>query len=507
MSRIRGRATGAASAGVCARGDRQNVMQRLNLGEDRDLAIARTTAIVRQAWSEFDRGRDDEPDTNPGMRALLAAPLPETPTPVSATLDEAASILDHSLAQSRPRFLAYIGSSGLEVGAIADFLAASYDVNMAVDARAASLLERQTSRWLAEFIGYPHGDGLFTSGGMVSNLTALAAARERACPGVRESGLVSRMAAYCSADGHHSVLRALELLGLGRRSLRAIPLDAERRMRVDRLEKAILHDQAAGIRPMAVIATAGTTLTGAVDPLRGIGEVARRHGVWMHVDAAYGGPAAGTAEAAPLFDGLALADSVTIDAHKWLFVPKACSIVLVRDPATLTATFAHHEAYMPHDGAVPNPVDATLEYSRPLRALKLWLAFRTHGAAAIRGAIADTITLARLAYERARATAGFRTLDTPPQLSVVPLAHVPSGVTDVDDHQRRLCSAIGRDGRALLSSAVIDGRSWLRPCFTNFRTRQSDVDTLFDVIVEQSRLLGRQSASSRIRSTNIEARS
>lgn len=458
----------------------------LSLGDDRAAALARTAALVRQVWAGFDAAREAEPAVSPEIRALLAAPLPESPSPAATTLDQAAGVLDCSLAQSRPRFLAYIGSSGLEVAAIADFLAASYDVNMAVDARAASLLERQASRWLGEFIGYPHGHGLFTSGGTVSNVTALAAARERACPGVRETGIGSPLAVYCSVEAHHSNTRAIELLGLGRRSIRAIPIDSQRRMRADLLEAAILRDLAAGIRPMAVIGTAGTTLTGAVDPLRAISAVAERHGIWMHVDAAYGGPAAGTTLAAPLFDGLDLADSVTVDAHKWLFVPKACSIVLVRDPAALTAVFAHDESYMPHDESGPNPVDATLEYSRPLRALKLWLAFKTHGAEAFREAITGTIRLARVTYDRARATAGFRTLDTVPQLSVVPLAHVPPGVADVDEHQRRLCRAIERDGRVFLSPAVIDGRTWLRPCFTNFRTQPADVDVLFAVITELS---------------------
>ena len=464
----------------------ENAMHKLSLGDDRDRSLARTAAVVRQVWTGFDAARDVEPEVTPEIHAALSAALPAVPTAVTAALDEAARILDCSLAQSRPRFLAYIGSSGLEVGAIADFLAASYDVNMAGDARAASLLERQASRWLAEFIGYPHGHGLFTSGGTVSNITALAAARQRACPGVRESGVSQRLAVYCSAEAHHSNTRAIELLGLGRRSLRPIPLDASRRMRPDLLEEAIRRDEATGIRPMAVVATAGTTLTGAVDPLRAIGGVAARHGIWMHVDAAYGGPAAGTAIAAPLFDGLALADSVTVDAHKWLFVPKACSILLVKDPATLTAAFAHDEAYMPHEDAEPNPVDATLEYSRPLRALKLWLAFKTHGAEAFREAIAGTIRLARETYDRARATPGFQTLDAEPQLSVVPLAHVPPGITDIDTHQRRLCREIDRDGRVFLSPAVIDGRTWLRPCFTNFRTQRSDVETLFAVIEELS---------------------
>lgn len=472
-----------------------NPMHGLSLGDDRDRSLARTAAIVRQVWSGFDAARDAEPAVSPEIREMLATPLPDAPTPATTTLEQAASILDCSLAQSRPRFLAYIGSSGLEVGAIADFLAASYDVNMAVDARAASLLERQTSRWIAEFIGYPHGHGLFTSGGTVSNLTALAAARERACPGVRETGIDSPLAVYCSAEAHHSNTRAIELLGLGRRSIRAIPIDANRRMRPDLLEAAIRRDLAVGIRPMAVIATAGTTLTGAVDPLRAIGEVAARHGIWMHVDAAYGGPAAGTPIAAPLFDGLALADSVTVDAHKWLFVPKACSILLVKEPSSLTMAFAHDEAYMPHEAAEPNPVDATLEYSRPLWALKLWLAFKTHGAEAFREAITGTIELARATYDRGRSTPGFQTLDAPPQLSVVPLRHVPSGVADVDEHERRLCQAIDLDGRVFLSPAVIDGKTWLRPCYTNFRTQLSDIDSLFAVIMELSGRITRSSGA------------
>ena len=172
-------------------------------------------------------------------------------------------------------------------------------------------------------------------------------------------------------------------------------------------------------------------------------------------------------------------------------MPKACSVLLVRDEAALGAAFAHEEAYMPHPDAVPNPVDVTLEYSRPLRALKLWLGFRTHGAAAFREAITATLAVARMAFDRGRMMPGFQVLDTPPQLSVVPLRHVPAGTADVDAHQRRLCRAIERDGRVFLSPAVIDGEVWLRPCFTNFRTRPEDVDVMLAVISELSERLAR----------------
>jgi aromatic-L-amino-acid decarboxylase len=267
--------------------------------------------------------------------------------------------------------------------------------------------------------------------------------------------------------------------------VRSIPIDDHHRMIPDALEAQILNDVAHGIQPMAIIASAGTTLTGAVDPLRAIAEIAARHGVWLHVDGAYGVPAAGTTLARALFDGLDLADSVTIDAHKWLFVPKACSVVLVKDYSALAATFGHNEAYMPHEGEEPNPVDVTLEYSRPLRALKLWLGFKAHGASQFRDAIEQNIGLAQLVYERATASSSYRTLPHPPPLSIVPLQHIPAGMTDaglISAHNKKLCAAIVDDGRVFLSPADIDGEVWLRPCFTNFRTRPSDVDVLFTVI-------------------------
>jgi aromatic-L-amino-acid decarboxylase len=458
----------------------------LRLGDDRQQVLDETFEHVRQVWSGFDHAREGEPDITDETWSLLAETLPERGMKHTSALDQAATVLDQSLAQSRPRFFAYIGSSGLEIGAVADFLAASYDVNVAIDARASSFLEVQTGKWMAEFIGFP-GRGLFTSGGTVSNITALAAARQRAVPESRELGNTVPMAVYVSSEAHYSNKRAVELLGLGARSVRAIPIDDDHRMSTAALEAQLKADIAAGVKPICIIASAGTTLTGAVDPLREIARIAKQYDVWMHVDGAYGGPAAGTDLARELFDGLDLADSVTIDAHKWMFVPKACSIVLVRDYSALAATFGHDEAYIPHDTDEPNPVDVTLEYSRPLRALKLWLGFKAHGAHEFRQAIEHNIVLARETYARASAHPHIRVLPSAPQLSIVPMQHIPAGMTDkahISAHNAALCAAIIEDGRVYLSPAQIDGETWLRPCFTNFRTEMSDVDALFTVIDE-----------------------
>ena len=226
------------------------------------------TKLVEEAWRSFDRYRPEEPALDERMRGLLEAGLPAAPVSVHEALDDAARVLDGSIAQPRPRYFAFIGSSGLEIGAIADLLAHTYDINLAVDARAATQIEQQAVRWVSEFVGFPATIGAFTSGGTISNVTALAAAREQAVPGARTDGLSGRrLAIYCSAEVHYSITRAVELLGIGSNNLRDLPIDGSRRLRPDALAEAIDRDVAAGITPVAVVATAGTTLTGAIDPI------------------------------------------------------------------------------------------------------------------------------------------------------------------------------------------------------------------------------------------------
>lgn len=461
---------------------------RLKLGDQREMALQHAAGLVARAWQEFDQAREVEALPSDDLIATLQEPLPEQPGDVIADLDLAAEVLDTSLAQARPRYLAYIGSSGLEVGALADLLAHSYDINLALDARAASHLDRQAIAWLAQFLGFPAGGGSFTSGGTISNITALAAAREHALPGSRTTGMGGRkVRLYCSDEAHYSVTRAAELLGIGRDNVRGVGIDELRRMDPADLALKLDADIADGITPIAVVATGGTTLTGAVDPIDAIADVCQERGVWLHVDGAYGLPAAASTSAGARFAGLDRVDSLSVDAHKWLFVPKACSAVLVRRMSDLAATFSHDEAYIPHEDEQLNAVDITLEYSRPLRALKLWLAFRVHGAEAFRGAIDRNIAEARLMYDLASADAEFRTREHPPQLSITPIQHLVPGCPDTDEHNAALCRAIQEDGRVYLSPAVIDGEIWLRPCFTNFRTTEADVRETLAVASELGR--------------------
>jgi aromatic-L-amino-acid decarboxylase len=457
----------------------------LRLDATREEALARASAIVAGAWQSFDRARPGQPSVDERLRELLRAALPERGSSALAALDDAARVLDSSIAQPRPRFFAFVGSSGLEIGVLGDLLASCFDVNLAVWAGAASEVEDQAVRWVSEFIGYPAAAGAFTSGGTISNVTALAAARERALPGSRATGMTAQRAAlYCSNEAHYSVVRAAELLGIGSAQVRSLPQDGARRLRADAVAAAIDADRAAGIAPVAVVATAGTTLTGAVDPIAALADVCTARDVWLHVDGAYGVAAASTQSAEHLFAGLGRADSVTLDAHKWLFLPKACGVVLVRRHEDLHGALAHEEDYIPHERPGHHMVDITLEYSRPFRALKAWLAFRAHGAEAIRAAVERNLAQARLLYHEVARHDDLEHLCGEPPLSIVPFRHAPAGVTDLDEHNARLAGALQEQGDVWVAPARVDGKVCLRPCVVNYRTADDDVRALVDLTRE-----------------------
>jgi aromatic-L-amino-acid/L-tryptophan decarboxylase len=450
---------------------------------DREQVLEHARELIAEAWRSFDHPRPGQPLPDQHTRELLSRPLPREPSDANNSLDAAADVLDRSLAQARPRWFAYIGSSGLEIGVLADALMASHDVNVANSAGAADLLEAQTIRWIGQFVGFDeNATGLLAAGGTIANLTALTAARERALPGVRHEGPGDRkMALYCSAEAHYSVRRAAEVLGIGGRNVRAIPIDAHRRMDVTACAEAIAKDKKNGVTPIAVVATAGTTLTGAVDHIDGLADVCGDE-IWLHVDGAYGLPAASTHRAGDLFKGLPEAFSATVDAHKWMFVPKACSVLLMHGVEALEHAFSHQEVYMPH-GEQLHAVDRSLEYSRPLRGLKLWLAFTVHGADAIRAAIERNLEQAALLADLIRADDAFELL-VEPQLSAVCFRHVPPPGVDPDEHNRALARAVAADGRILLAPAEVDGATALRACFVNHRTTEDDVRAILTVLTD-----------------------
>ncbi len=442
---------------------------------DRERVLEYAAQLVLNAWQSFDHARPGQPLPTARHHELLSRGLPRAPSDPAQALGNAADVLDVSLSQSRPRFFAYIGSSGLEIGVLADALMASHDVNVAVSAGAADQLEAQTIRWVGEFTGFdPGATGLLAAGGTIANLTALTAAREHAIPGVRQRGTDGRrMALYCSAEAHHSVRRAAEVLGIGADNVRALAIDGDRRMDAAGCADAIDADRRNGVAPIAVVATAGTTLTGAVDDIDALADVCGPRDVWLHVDGAYGLPAARARGARERFAGLSRADSATVDAHKWLYVPKSCSVLLVHDVAALERAFSHQEDYIPH-GEQLHAVDRTLEYSRPLSALKLWLAFVVHGADAMRAAIERNLAQARLLADLLSGDERFELL-AEPSLSVVCFRRAWGDPEAEEGHNRALARALARDGRVLMAPATADGRTWLRACLVNHRTTEDDV--------------------------------
>ena len=457
----------------------------LRLDVPRAEALAHATELIARAWDSFDHARPEQPPVDEQLRASLAAPIALGPTPVLQALDEAAVVLDHSIAQPRPRYFAFVASSGLEIAVLGDALAACHDVNLAVVSGAADLVERQTLEWLGQAFGYPVATGTFSSGGTVSNMTALAAARERALPGSRHSGLSGRPCAlYASADVHESVRRAAELLGIGRDRVRAIPIDgaaAHARRGLRRRRSTPTAPRAS--RPIAVVATAGTTLTGAVDPLDELADVCAQRGVWLHVDGAYGLPAALVESHAPLFRGLARADSVTVDAHKWLFVPKACGVLMVREAEWLERAFTPR-------GDVRAPRARRAGRRRPYARVLAPVPRPQAVAGAARARTrrlpqrdrAQPLRGAAVRRPRQGAATSWSCWESPSCRSCPSATSRPAG--RLDEHNRKLAAALRADGRVYVSGAEIDGTACLRPCFVNFRTSPEDVRVLRDVVLE-----------------------
>ena len=418
--------------------------------------------------------------------AVFDRPLPEKGLGPAA-LDDLKAVVALSRPPS-PRFFGYVLGSGEPVAAVGDLLASVLNQNVTAwrSAPAAVTIERVVVRWLTESLGCSGFVGSLTGGGSSANLMALAMAREARAPanerGVRPGGVV-----YASSEVHMSIPKALGLLGLGHEALRTVPVDQAFRIQVDALEQAILADLAAGRRPIAVVASAGTVNTGAVDPLKAIAEVAKRHGLWMHVDGAYGALAA---LAAPeMFAGMELADSISLDAHKWLYQPLDCGCLLYRDASAARSAFSHTGDYT--RSLLEDPVERfsffeeSMELSRRFRALKLWLSLRYHGMAAFRSSIRTDLELARRLADAIDSRPELERL-APVSLSAVCFRHrgrAEMAEAEVDRFNQDLLLRVIRRGRVYVSNATLRGRFSLRACIVNHRSSAADVDAVVDEVL------------------------
>ena len=418
------------------------------------------------------------------LHALLDEPLPVDDAPLEDVLAACEAVLAAGR-RTAPGFFGYVQSPPTPVGVIADLLASAADQNVTSwrSAPAAVHVERLTLRWLGQFLGFDDAAaGLMVSGGSAANLTALLmATRIRAAPDADRRALV----VYLSEECHFSVAKAAAALGL---AVRRLPVDAARRLDVGALRGAIAADVRAGRTPLCVVASAGTTATGAVDPLDEAADVAAEHALWFHVDGAYGAPAAAVPAQRERFRGMERADSLAIDAHKWLYVPVDCSALLVHDgTATARAFGAAAGDYVRVLEAEDDEAfafwDHGLELSRRFRALKLWMTLRHYGARRLAEAIEHDIAMAAHLGAIVERSADFELL-SPPCLSICTFRHAPAGVAedDLDAHNERLLAALQRDGRVYLSNAEVDGRFALRACITNFRTTDADIERTVDLV-------------------------
>ncbi len=441
--------------------------------------------------------------------ALGGGDLPKLGEPADRVLAEATElVLRYSLFNGHPRFFGFITSSAAPIGALGDLLASAVNPNVSgwVLSPIATEIELQTVRWIAQLLGFPDScGGLLVSGGNLANMVAFwTARRARVDWPLREQGVAAggrSLRVYASRETHTWIQKATDLSGLGTDAIRWIPTDARLRMDSEALERAIDADSAAGELPLLVVGTAGTVSTGAIDPLARIAEICRARGLWFHVDGAYGAPAAALPDADPDLRALALADSVAVDPHKWLYAPLEAGCVLIRDRDLLRDTFAYHPPYYPESVPGDDPPvffhELGPQNSRGFRALKVWLALRQVGRSGYVETISEDIALARRLFEQAEAhpeleaatcglsIATFRFV--PPDLA--PRTAEPEIAEYLERLNRELMDRLMASGEAFLSNAVVDGRFLLRACIVNFRTTAADVDAVPEIVVRLGREL------------------
>jgi aromatic-L-amino-acid decarboxylase len=397
---------------------------------------------------------------------------------------------------NHPRFFAYFAISATPVTVIAEALAAALDVNAMLwrTSPAATELEDVTLRWLRDLLGLDAGlHGIVYDTASISGFTALAAARESLGLEIRERGMAGRtdlptLRVYITEHTHSHIEKAAIALGIGRANVVRVACDEGFGMRPDALDAAIRADLAAGYRPMCVAATVGTTSTTSSDPVPAIAEITQRHGVWLHVDAAYAGPAAILPEFRYLLDGSQRADSLVVNPHKWLFVPVDLSVLYVRDLELLRRTFSLVADYLvTPETDVRNYMDYGLQLGRRFRALKLWFAFRALGVAGMRARLRDHIALAQGFAEHVRAEDGWRVV-APHPLSVVCFRYERGDAAAVEDARNlAIVDRVNTTGEAFVSTTKLDGRVAIRVAIGNERTTPADVALVWQLLRDAAR--------------------
>ena len=419
------------------------------------------------------------------LEAHLVEDPPEGPNPASEVLDRLArDVLPFSARLDHPRFFGFIPTSPTWPGVVADFLAAGYLFNQCtwLVASGPSQVELVVIDWFRRWLGYPEGaGGLFTSGGSAASVDAFVAAREAA-------GHPERATVYMSDQSHSALPRAAVIVGIRRDHIRKIPSDSSFRLEMEALSRAVAEDRAAGLNPIAVCANAGTSSTGSIDPLEELADFCEAEGLWLHVDAAYGGFAVVTEQGGQLLRGIERADSIGLDAHKWFFQPYEAGCLLVKDRETLSDAF-----HMPHDilqdtvwGADhPNFADIGLQLSRSARALKVWMSVQTFGMDAFRRAVEQGMELAARAHDYVRASPVLEELNTP-TLGIACFRVNPGGdlldEAALEGVNRTVLAQMFWDDPAFMSSTMLHGTFALRMCIINHTTTWDDVRETLEAV-------------------------
>ncbi len=412
------------------------------------------------------------------LDAILREPLPHSATPWREVLEQfKKQVVAPTNHVDHPRFFAYIPLANNFAGVMADTLAAGYNIFNAVwlQGAGAAQVERLTVDWLRQIFDFaPEAGGAFVSGGSMANLTALAVARQ-----VRLQGDMAGAVAYCSDQIHFAVSRGMRILGFGVNQLRVIPSDERYRLSLPRLRAAMAEDRAAGRKPFCVIATAGTTNTGAVDPLNELAEICQSEDLWLHVDGAYGAPVMLTERGRRALNGLQRVDSLALDAHKWLFQPIECGVVMVREKRWLSETFKEQPEYLKDVEQADDELNFMyqgVQLTRQFRALKLWMSFKVFGLEAISRAIEVGFDNAELA-ERLLRQAGCWEIVTPAQMAIVTFRYRPSDGDEAlaDQVTHDLVGRLLDDGFAFASGTQLREKTVLRMCCNNPRKTANDL--------------------------------